>query len=160
MTAEPCASWAERKIPPFFSALLARRRGSLGHGVENEIVLLVAGGKIGRGVIDHLVGAQGFYQLQVGGAANPGDFGPEMLGQLHRESAQGSGSSIDEDFLPGADASVSHVPQCGQRPAGGGGGLREGHVDGLQRHQPFFRPGAVFGQAFVLGISAETEADK
>jgi hypothetical protein len=58
-------------------------------------------GGTGLAVVDDVVGAEGADQVGLGGAADPGDLGPEGLGELDGVAADAAGGADDQDFLPG-----------------------------------------------------------
>jgi hypothetical protein len=72
--------------------LALRKRGRAGCN-ENDVVGLAVLGEIPFGVVDDLVGPDGFHQLQIGGAAHPGHLGSKVLGELDRGGPDCSRSS-------------------------------------------------------------------
>ena len=67
--------------------------------VEHQIDVLDRRAEVGLGVVDHLVGAERTHELDVLAARGGGDRGAEMLGQLHRETADAAGAGVDQHAL-------------------------------------------------------------
>ena len=61
-------------------AAVKRRRAD---DVEYQVVSLSILGEVFPRVVDHRVGTEGLYQLDVGVAADPRHRGAEVFGQLH-----------------------------------------------------------------------------
>ena len=67
--------------------------------VEDDVVGLAALGEILLGVVDHLVRPNRAHELDIGGAADPGYFGAEVLRDLYRRRADATGSADDQDVV-------------------------------------------------------------
>src|SRR5579859_78772 len=74
--------------------------------VEKEIVALRVRGEIFPGVVDHAIGAEGADPVEVPRTAHAGNFCAERSGDLHRECADATGGSVDQDLLPRFEAAV------------------------------------------------------
>src|SRR6185295_1168329 len=133
-------------------AAVKRRRAD---DVEDQVVSSSILGEIFSGVIDHRVGAQGLYQLDVRGAADPRHCGAKVIGQLHCGRADGPRSADDHDVLPGLDLSqVSKVIQRGVRSEWNGNGFLPTQRIRLDHHSPGFR------KASVLSVPAARHAGR
>jgi hypothetical protein len=75
--------------------------------VQDPVIAPPAPQGVGGGVVDHVVGTQQTDQLQVGGAGHGGHLGPGGLGELDREAADTTRSTIEQDLLSGLDLPVA-----------------------------------------------------
>jgi hypothetical protein len=81
-------------------------------------------GEILPGVINDLIGSQGFYKFYICSAAYPGHFRPKVPGKLYRSTTDRSRSAVNQDFLSALDVSlISKEKQRGNRPIRNGGGF-------------------------------------
>ena len=133
--------------------------------VEDEVVGFFLGGGVGLGVVDYLVGAEGFHHLDVFGAADSGDVGSLGFGDLDGEGTDGAGGAIDEDSLSGLERACLvlnggvEALEGGDTGGGDGGGLLEIEVDGFEDEfvgggESGFGEGSAFdfGEDFVSGL--------
>src|SRR5207253_1367527 len=66
-------------------------------------------------VVDHVVRAERPHEIDVPGAADAGDFGPEPLRDLNGEGSDAARGAVDRDPLPGLDSGlVAQTLQCGE----------------------------------------------
>ena len=85
--------------------------------VEDEVVALARSREILLRVVDHVVGAERAHQLDVARAADAGDFGAEVLGDLHGECADAARCAVDQHLLSRLDAAmVAQALQRGELP--------------------------------------------
>src|SRR5919109_294253 len=64
--------------------------------IQDEVVWLVAAGKVLASVIDHLVRADRPHEVQLAGVVDTGHMRTQSLGQLDGERTRATASSIDE----------------------------------------------------------------
>ena len=70
--------------------------------------------KILFGVIDDLVRSERAHELDNSRAADAGDRGAKVLGDLHRSAADAARGAYDEHLIAALDAALTHQePQCG-----------------------------------------------
>jgi hypothetical protein len=85
-------------------------------GVKDEVPVARPVGDVVAGVVDDLVGAERPDEVELAGAADPGDAGAERLGQLDRERPDAAGGPDDQDPLPAWISPTSRRPWRAARP--------------------------------------------
>jgi hypothetical protein len=113
--------------------------------VEHRVVRLLVAGEVLDGVIDDPVGAQTPHQFQVRRVANSGHRGVEILQELHRRRADGAGSPIDQNLLPGRYSGRLDERERVMRTLRTGSGLGEGHSLRNDRDHAVLRNRQVLG---------------
>ena len=122
---------------------------ALADRVQNHVVGLVVLGEVLAGVVDDPIRAETRDPVQILPAADGRHGDPEVLQQLDRRRADGSGRAVDEDVLPAGDLRAPDLGEGVVRALGAGRGLRVRHVRRHGRH------GAVLRDGQVLGMRAE-----
>src|SRR5438105_11176451 len=74
--------------------------------IINHVVMLIRLRKIFPGVIDHVISADRFHQIDVARAANAGDLGAECFRDLDGKSADAARRAVDQNFLSGLNVSL------------------------------------------------------
>ncbi len=97
--------------------------------IIDHVVTLISLGKIFLGVIDRVVSADRFHQIDIARAANGGHLCAKRLRDLHDKSADAAGRAVDQDFLSGLNVSlVAKTLQCGDTGDRNRAGLFECNV--------------------------------
>src|SRR5438270_4935534 len=82
--------------------------------IEDQVVTLGAVREIFLSVVNHVIGSDGADKIDIARATNTGDFRAERFRDLHRESANASGRSVDQNLLTGLNVTfVAETLQCG-----------------------------------------------
>ena len=118
-------------------------------GIQHPVVAVLSGAEILDRVVDHMLGAQVPYQVQVRGAAHSRDGGAQQRGHLHHDGTDRARGPIDQHILPAADASLAQVAEREQAAIG--------KCSGLPVRELLRTPGqqGVVWPAHVFGISPE-----
>jgi hypothetical protein len=66
------------------------RQGRTAADVEDQVVVAGAVGEVIAGVVEDVVGTEGGHEIDLGRAADPGDLGSQLLGDLHGVTADAS----------------------------------------------------------------------
>ena len=92
------------------------------HRLQHQIDVADLGGKIARGVVDDLVGAERADEIEFCRAGGGDDIGAARLGDLHRQVADAAGRRMDQHALARLQAAMADkaLPggQSGQRQCG------------------------------------------
>ena len=121
----------------------------LADGVDDRVVGLAAPGEVVLQVVDDVVGAEGSHELDVPGAADAGDMGAEVLGELHCGGAERARRAVDDDPAPGSRVRQPQRRERLHRAIGHGRCLFEGEARRLERDRP------TLAHADVLRVGAE-----
>lgn len=124
-------------------------------GVASDVDDQVVPGAVGEvftGVVDYLVSAEIFHQVEFVGAAYPGDLRAECLGQLHGETSDTAGRAGDQHPLP-----CLHPPGFQGLPRGAPGDSEDRGV--LERATRRFVDQLVLAGRGVLGEGTTAHAE-
>ena len=113
--------------------------------IKNDIIALARAAEILCAVVDDRVRAEAAGKTCIGGRADGGDMGAEVVGQLDGGGADGPGGADHQDTLARSQfGAVAQVVKGGEGAEGQGGGL--GQVKALgQGHQTVGADGDLFG---------------
>src|SRR5947207_1532661 len=122
--------------------------------IEDQVVTLIGLRKIFFSVIDHVIGADGANKIDIPRATDTCYFGAKRFRYLHRESANASGSAVDQYLLSCLNLSfVAKTLQSGDCRDRNGSRFFECDVSGLGRDR------AVRQNANVLGKRPRLSAE-
>jgi hypothetical protein len=139
--------------------------GLAAYGVEDYVDVADEVLKAGGFVVDDLVGAELFDEIEGWGGGSGDDVGSVVVGELDGKDADGSGASVDEDALLRLELGVvEEALPCGEGSDGDGGGFGVGEGGGFRRDAggdgEAELGGGSFGEPVVHAIDglAESEA--
>ncbi len=122
--------------------------------IEDHVVGLAVLGEVFHRVVDDLAGAERSHELEILRAADGGDVGFEVLGQLHPCRTDSTGRTVDEDPLPFPEVRQPEAPERVESSVANRRSFLEAHAGWLGR-DPRVRP-----YADELGMCAEPEAGR